>query len=406
MSLLDRLTDPATWEEYYSYKASLCCPKSDLSLLRDYIDQKKYLLPALSAQDGKPFPHPRKSVISKLSSSKKRTVYTYPDDENRMLKLLTFLLLRKYDRLFSPSLYSFRPAKNAKDAVRYLRGRKIAKTGYFYKADIHDYFNSVPVELLLPMLRTALEDDPDLFGFLSSLLCDPYVIDKGQTVSERKGIMAGTPVSAFFANLFLSDLDREISGNGILYARYSDDVILFTESEEKTAEYAELIRKRLSEKGLEMNPAKESFGRASDGFVFLGFLITPDKTDVAPATLVKLKHKMRRKANALHRWQEKTGADGDRAAAAFIRVFNRKLLESPEDNELSWSYWFFSVITTDESLHKIDLYAQDCIRFIASGKHTKKRFDLRYEDMKKLGYRSLVHEYYRQTRPDGEKTPD
>ena len=29
-----------------------------------------------------------------------------------------------------------------------------------------------------------------------------------------------------------------------------------------------------------------------------------------------------------------------------------------------------------------------------SGKRTKGRFDVRYADLKRLGYRSLVHEYY------------
>ena len=119
--------------------------------------------------------------------------------------------------------------------------------------------------------------------------------------------------------------------------------------------------------------------------------------DIAPVTFKKLKKKMRRKARALSRWRDRTGASGEAAAKAFIRVFNKKLLDSPTDNELSWSYWFFPVINTTETLHKIDIYAQDCIRFIISGKRTKSRFNARYEDMKKLGYRSLVHEYYNMT---------
>ena len=65
-----------------------------------------------------------------------------------------------------------------------------------------------------------------------------------------------------------------------------------------------------------------------------------------------------------------------------------------EPNELSWSRWFFSVINTDKSLHEIDLYAQDCIRYIISGSRKKTRFRVTYDDMKALGYRSLVHEYY------------
>ena len=47
-------------------------------------------------------------------------------------------------------------------------------------------------------------------------------------------------------------------------------------------------------------------------------------------------------------------------------------------------------------IHEIDLYAQDLLRFLISGTHTKSRFNVRYKDLKELGYRSLVNEYYLQ----------
>ena len=75
-------------------------------------------------------------------------------------------------------------------------------------------------------------------------------------------------------------------------------------------------------------------------------------------------------------------------------MFNRKLFENPADNELTWARWFFPVLTTDESLRQIDAYAQDCLRYLLSGKRTKARYNVRYADLKRLGYRSLVHEYY------------
>ncbi|MGI6265067.1 MAG: hypothetical protein ACOYJY_06350 [Acutalibacteraceae bacterium] len=145
---------------------------------------------------------------------------------------------------------------------------------------------------------------------------------------------------------------------------------------------------------LEVNPAKENFGDPKDGFVFLGFACAGDKVDIAPATVKKLKQKMRRKRDALARWQQRNGFVGEKAAKAFVRIFNAKLLESPRDNELSWSHWFFPVINTTESLHAIDLYAQDCLRYLISKKHTKVRFNVRYADLKALGYRSLVNAYY------------
>ena len=44
---------------------------------------------------------------------------------------------------------------------------------------------------------------------------------------------------------------------------------------------------------------------------------------------------------------------------------------------------------------QIDLYAQELLRYLISGTHTKSRYNVRYDDLKAMGYKSLVNEYYR-----------
>ena len=56
------------------------------------------------------------------------------------------------------------------------------------------------------------------------------------------------------------------------------------------------------------------------------------------------------------------------------------------------------------SLHEIDLYCQDWIRYIASGRHIKKNHSLlTHEMMRDCGYRPLVSEYYK---PRGNRLED
>ena len=440
MSLVLKLSCEKCWEEYLTYKTSLAVRGKSLQDLARLTEDRSYIPAVNRISSGEPFPLPRRAVISKMSSQKKRVVYIYPEPENTVLKLLTYLLLRKYDGLFSDGLYSFRPGVTAKDAVRRLRRTPGISSMWFYKVDISNYFNSVPVERFLPVLKEALSDDPELFAFLAGLLEEPRVLEwvdqtedlgrdgfaddtedfaeelvggtdapefsaalHGSTgsfriIEEQKGIMAGTPLSAFYANLYLMDMDRYFEEAGAVYARYSDDIIVFADSEEEIGERAAQIRAFLAEKGLAVNPAKEIVASPQEGWTFLGFSYKDGVTDIAPATVLKIKGKMRRKARALVRWREKNGRTGEQAAAAFIRVFNRKLLGisdgPPADHDLTWSLWFFPVIDTAASLQEIDSYAQDCLRYIISGKHTKVRFNVRYEDLKALGYRSLVHEYY------------
>ena len=394
MSLLDQLSRRECWEKFYEYKTSLAFPKAFAAELRDFIDGEGYLPVCRSIAAGEPFPLPRKSVISKMTSGKKRVVYTYPKAENTVLKLLTWLLLRRCDGLFEDNLYSFRPGRTAKDAVRALRAVPGLGEMWAYKADVSNYFNSIPVEKLLPMLAEALGKDRRLYGFLSALLGEERALSGRETVREQKGIMAGTPLSAFYANLYLRELDRHFARRGVPYARYSDDIILFAPDRAGAEALAGEVRTILTEHGLGLNPAKEELFDPAEGWTFLGFRCRGDTVDIAPASLEKIKGKMRRKSRALMRWRQRGGYGGEKAAAAFIRVFNRKLLESPPDNDLSWSRWFFPLLTTADSLRDIDRYAQDCLRWLVSGKRTKGRYDVRYEDLKRLGYRSLVHEYY------------
>ena len=394
MSLLDSLSLRSCWESFYDYKTSLACPKAFAQSLRAFIDEERYLPVCRAIEKGEPFPLPAKSVISKTGTEKKRTVYTYPEPENTVLKLLTWLLLRRYDALFSPALYSFRPGRTAKDAVTSLRARTGQDRMWAYKTDVHNYFNSIPVDRLLPLLREAALEDERLQTFLCRLLAEPFVLWEGRPVREEKGIMAGTPLSAFYANLYLREMDGYFTKMGVPYARYSDDVILFAKDREKAEELAAQLRRFLEARGLAVNPEKETFYAPEEGWVFLGFLCRGREVDIAPVSVRKIKAKMRRKTRALLRWRKRNGAEGEKAAAAFIRIFNRKLLESPGDNELSWKHWFFPVITGADSLKVIDRYAQDCLRVLICGKHTKSRFNVRYADLKRLGYRSLVHEYY------------
>jgi len=394
MSLIDKLFEKSSWERFYEYKTGLRCSKRFKTELREFIDSEAYITYKDAVISCSDLPLPSKSVISKMSSRKKRTVYKYPYEFNMVLKLLTYLTLRKYDHIYSPNLYSFRPGICAKDAISAICRTKDLHSLYSYKIDVSDYFNSIPVDKICSILDDTVTDDDKLLLFMKTLLREEKVISGDSIISERKGIMAGTPIASFYADLYLKDLDQWFADRGILYARYSDDIIVFAKDEDSINEYKKVILDHLKDKVLTVNPDKEVYGRPEDGFTFLGVEVKNGDIDIAPASVVKLKQKMRRKARALDRWRHREGLDGTKAAAAFIRIFNHKLLEVNEDSDLTWSLWFFPVITTSKSLHEIDLYAQELLRFLISGTHTKSRYNVRYEDLKALGYKSLVNEYY------------
>ena len=396
MSLLYKLLDEKVWIDFYQIKTDpVYCRIDDAQKLFQYVRERRYLPVVGRILNGEGLSVPDKKRIAKTDSSKKRIVYSLPEDEAMVLKLLTWMMIRKYDRYLSGSLYSFRPDYGTKDALKKLTSIADISQFYSYKLDVRNYFNSIDVDLLLPQLKELFADDEPLYDFIASQLSDLRAVDNGKIVEEPKGVMAGMPYAVFFANIFLSRLDREFEQiPQVVYCRYSDDIIIFSKDKCILDTTKERLQNALVEFHLEVNPDKVSETVPGQPWTFLGFECNGRQVDVCRISVEKLKAKMRRKSRALERWKRTTGKEGWMAARAFIKHFNRKLYTSESSSEINWSWWYFPLITTDKSLKIIDSYMQDCVRFVVTGSRTKSRYNFTYSQMKELGMLSLVNKWY------------
>lgn len=397
MSLLHRIAEKETWNEYLEYKTTAGhLAVAEQRALARFIRQEKYREITDSILSGNALSFPIKCEISKIGKQKKRIVYTFKHEENLALKLISYLLSRQYDYILSPDLYSFRTSSGVKKAINRITHTPDIDSYYSYKIDISNYFNSIDIESMLAMLEELFANDKELYTFSRNLLGCPHAIVRGKVVEERKGVMAGTPTAVFFSNLYLTPLDKLLGNRkDIIYCRYSDDIIVFAKEKEQLEEAKELILNHLSSRGLAVNRDKEVTTLPGEEWTFLGFSYHNGVIDISRISKQKLKGKMRRKARALIRWKNRKGKEDNMAVRAFIKRFNRKLYDSNDPNETNWSRWYFPVINTDSSLREIDSYMQDCLRYTACEKHTKARFKYRYDQMKALGYRSLVNEWHK-----------
>ena len=396
MSLLDILSDERVWIDFYEQKVDPTYFRvDDAQQLFQYVRQKRYLPVAERIRSGEGLSIPMKKRIAKADTSKKRIVYSLPEDEAMVLKLLTWLMIRKYDSFFSDNLYSFRPGYGVKHALKRVLSDPESSQYYSYKLDIRNYFNSIDIDLLMPILKRLFSNDPPLYEFLAHQLSDQHVIDEGELLEEHKGVMAGMPYAVFLANVFLTPLDRMFEGvPGVVYCRYSDDIVIFSKDKETLNKAKYHLHGFLREFNLEINTDKEIETQPGEPWTFLGFECDGKTIDVSKVSVQKLKSKMKRKSRALRRWAEINGKEGWMAARAFIKHFNKKLYTSESNSEVNWSWWYFPLITTDRSLKQIDNYMQDCVRYIATGRRTKFRFNFRYDQMKELGIISLVNKWY------------
>ena len=328
-----------------------------------------------------------------MGSGKKRVVYSFPTEEMIVMKAMAFLLYR-YDAQLAPNCYSFRRGLTAHDAIHHLVRSIDNRPMWAYKLDIHNYFNSISVPLLLPILREVLADDLLLYTFFERLLTDGRALSNGDIVREERGVMAGTPTSPFLANVYLREVDRHFADAGVLYARYSDDIILFAPDRATLDRHISELNAFLVKYRLKVNLDKVRIYQPDEAFDFLGFKCKGNDIDIADATRQKMKDKIRRKARSLQRWRSKNGVGGEKAMKALVRHFNKKFFEGDDPSALTWARWFFPVINQTEGLKEIDRYLQSNLRYVATGKHNKANYRIRYGLLKELGYRSLVHEFY------------
>ena len=402
-SLLEKLTEPETWQAYYAYKSAYAqlSIKEEAQLL-EFIESKAWLPVSMRLLDASLAPKgklgiPEKKLINKLGKSTKRVVYSFAEAEQHLLKVLAWLLYC-YDDAQPVQCYSFRRGHGAHKAIRQLTSLPNRDELYCYKLDIQDYFNSIDVERLLPILSEVFSDDVQLYNFFAEFLQLDEAVFAGELLREKRGAMAGTPTAPFLANLYLREMDGILASEAAAYARYSDDIIIFAESAAEIEELRLRANDLLADYGLKPNPAKEHCSAPGEAWEFLGISYHQGVIDLSQATQRKLKGKIHRKARALRRWMLRKDASVERATAAMIRSLNRKFFERGSTHELTWSRWFFPLINTSESLAGIDAYLQQELRTIATGKHSKANYRQSYTLLRQLGYRSLVNEYYRYKR--------
>ena len=390
----EKLVDDSLWNEYLVKRTSKdFISDKEKEKLSDFVLNKKYKdIVNKIVNDNFSFSTPKKHLVNKGHSNRKRIVYTYSEEEMQILKYISYLLY-DYDYLFSKNLYSFRKNISVKNAIKSIEVTKNIKNMYGYKVDIKNYFNSININILLNNLKEDIKDK-DLFNLIKDILSNPDVIYENKIIKEDKGVIAGNPLSAFLANYYLREIDEYFWNQKVFYIRYADDIIIFANTKEEVDTYKDKLFELINKYKLMINHNKEYFYNPGDTFEFLGFSFDKDIVDLSSNTVYKIKKKIRRSARGMRRWSINKGIDFDIAIKAMNKKFNRKFYGT-DDSELTWRFWFFPSINTTKSLELIDHYYQDELRYIVTGKHNKKNFKkVPYYYLKDRNYKSLVHEYY------------
>jgi RNA-directed DNA polymerase len=337
---------------------------------------------------------------------KPRTLHIYPWEERLVDLLLYRLLSTRLHHWFSPNCYAYRLRGFGLDRCQ----RRIAKLFatadvplYLVKRDIANYFPSVDHGLLLRQLAELIEPDDFLFRLLEERVRFPYDAE-GQTLHAERGIAFGTPVACFFANLYLTTLDRRLDSlHGLCYFRYSDDLLLLSSKRETmevaTVHLSEALRelKLRSKASHEVNLLLSRGGTSVANFIAASRIRHLGLEFCAGGAIRLSRDKQRKICNvfrfAFRRKRAKLARIHDlHKRAEFVIKISRQAMEQSIRNVAIIDY-YLKHVNDEEQLRLLDRWlAEEVLSLAVRGGHRKSHFRvLPFHTLRAMGLPSLVH---------------
>jgi RNA-directed DNA polymerase len=391
MSFFQEIQQENIWLDFLDNEGSKVMPDTRLiKQVQKIIDNKSYT--KFGTAYFRDFPIPRYHEIKQFNTKKTRNVFIYPKEQNIVLKVLAFYLLNQYNDKFASNSLAYTRGRGVKSAFKKLESFHLKLDDQVFKNDFSDYFNLIDLSILKTKLDAFFEDkDRDVQNFIMQILGNPNTTYKGRLrVFEQKGVMAGTPISGILANIYMHELDLEMQAKHFKYLRYADDTLIVGK------EALDYFIKRLADLNIKLNPKKEQIFTMRTGITFLGFYYKGRAIDISPEAKAKMKSRMKRRAKWYRKWMLDRNVNKTVALKHYIKGINEKLY-SYWDDSVNWSLWYLPNINVTGSIKFLDEYFVNCIRYLNSGtwKRGKKYYSLSYQEIKKLGFRSLINTYYR-----------
>ena len=398
-SLFEKMLDPDRRAQFLTYRRNRPIEDLRIEMMESYLNSPAYEADVRRLMAGDYYLSiPEKKMIPKGYTDRKRMVYHFEENEMTLLRMMSFCL-HEYEYLLPEEVYSFKKGISAKNFIFKIRSDKRFQEMYVAKTDIIEYGNSIDAEILISYLEKALgEKEPEAVGFFRWLLSRQEFLLNGTVMKGDTAALPGIPIHNFFTNLYLAETDRYMIPRCEAYARYSDDIIMYSLTRHEAEENLSELLARM--KSLHLSPHveenKTKVFEPGETYDYLGISFSGGDIDIARSSLKKLKRKMRIRAKRIGLDKKKRYTMPEEKAEHLIRLNHATFYGKAGSSGLSWSQWAFPVITKTDGLHELDLYNQHCIRYVLTGKWSDSQYRISYQRLKQLGYRSLVRAYYSQ----------
>jgi RNA-directed DNA polymerase len=174
-----------------------------------------------------------------------------------------------FEERFLPCSFGYRPGRDAKAAVWWVREAIRRGDRWVAEFDIVGFFDNLRHQRLIREVSKVV-GDPEVIGLIRRWLRAGVLSEAGLVV-PGSGTPQGGVISPLLANVYLHRFDVEMRAAGFRLIRYADDFVILADRRNKVEAADRLVRSILADIGLEVAEDKSRICHVRDEFDFLGF---------------------------------------------------------------------------------------------------------------------------------------
>ena len=298
-SLIDKVNAPATlayaWQKVQANKGAAGVDGQSVERFAAKADD--YLAELSAAlREGQYRPQAVKRVEIAKGDGRTRPL-GIPTVKDRIVQQAARLVIEPiFESGFCDGSYGFRPGRGCRDALREVD--RLLKEGYTHvvDADLKSYFDTIPHERLIELVRERVSDGRVLDLLRGWLKAD--ILQEVTRWTPTEGTPQGAVISPLLANIYLDPLDRLMAEHRYPMVRYADDFVILTRSHAEAEAALALVKAWVASNGLALHPDKTRIAncrKKGNGFEFLGYRFERGRRYVRKKSLEKLKETIRQK---------------------------------------------------------------------------------------------------------------
>jgi RNA-directed DNA polymerase len=301
-SLTGRITDQLMKQSFKSVKRNKGAAGVDRVTVKTYNKNKERnlsdLLKRLKTRKGYRCPPLRRVYIKKGNTKKKRPLGIPTVDTRVAQEVIRRLIEPIFEKQFHDNSFGFRPGRNCHQAVE--RVIDYTKNGFKFVVDIDikGFFDNIPHDLILTLLRSEIADGNILD--IIEIFLKSGVDEDGVITPTTRGTPQGGVISPLIGNVVLNYLDWKYEKAGYKFVRYADDVVILCKSRKQAEDALAFTKEILVDLGLECSPEKTKISTLSEGFQFLGFDISSQTVTIRQKSREKFEDKIKELTKRSH----------------------------------------------------------------------------------------------------------